>query len=125
MNLEGIDHIALSVRDLDEATRWYTEVLGFEPKFPGQWNGVPTFLAKGTTALALFPAHHATASAGPSHGARFLHLAFRADRAGFVAAQKELKERGIPFTFEDHKISHSIYFVDPDGHELEITTYEL
>ena len=124
MRLEGIDHVALSVRDLEQATRWYTEILGFEPKFPGQWNGVPTFLAKGTTALALFPAHHGISTAA-AHGPRFLHLAFRADRAGFVAAQKELKDRGIEFTFEDHEISHSIYFLDPDGHKLEITTYDL
>ena len=32
---------------------------------------------------------------------------------------------GIEFEFQDHKISHSIYFYDPDRHELEITTYEL
>jgi catechol 2,3-dioxygenase-like lactoylglutathione lyase family enzyme len=54
-----------------------------------------------------------------------LHLAFRADRKNFVVAQRELKERGITFEFQDHEISHSIYFRDPDGHELEITTYEL
>jgi len=54
-----------------------------------------------------------------------LHLAFRADRKNFLAAQRELKERGIKFEFQDHEISHSIYFHDPDGHELEITTYEL
>ena len=54
-----------------------------------------------------------------------LHLAFRADRKSFLAAQEELKHHGITFEFQDHEISHSIYFRDPDGHELEITTYEL
>ena len=38
---------------------------------------------------------------------------------------RELKRRGIKFGFQDHEISHSIYFDDPDGHKLEITTYEL
>ena len=56
---------------------------------------------------------------------RMLHLAFRADRKTFLAAQAELKRRRIDFEFQDHEISHSIYFRDPDGHELEITTYEL
>jgi catechol-2,3-dioxygenase len=54
-----------------------------------------------------------------------LHLAFRATRENFVAAQRELKKRAIEFEFQDHKISHSIYFRDPDGHALEITTYEV
>jgi catechol-2,3-dioxygenase len=54
-----------------------------------------------------------------------LHLAFRADRKNFLIAQDELKRRGIKSEFQDHEISHSIYFRDPDGHELEITTYEL
>jgi len=27
--------------------------------------------------------------------------------------------------FQNHGIAHSIYFRDPDGHELEITTYEV
>ncbi len=42
-----------------------------------------------------------------------------------LAAQRELASRGIAFHFRDHEISHSIYFRDPDGIELEITTYEL
>jgi catechol-2,3-dioxygenase len=53
------------------------------------------------------------------------HLAFRADRQNFALAQQELKQRGIAFDFQDHDISHSIYFSDPDGHKLEITTYEI
>ena len=37
----------------------------------------------------------------------------------------ELEAQGIAVTFQDHDISHAIYFYDPDGHQLEITTYEL
>ena len=55
IELEGIDHVALSVRDIARSARWYIDVLGFEHRFPGMWDGVPTFIGKGTTALALFP----------------------------------------------------------------------
>jgi catechol 2,3-dioxygenase-like lactoylglutathione lyase family enzyme len=48
-----------------------------------------------------------------------------ADRPNFLSAQEELQAQGITVTFQDHDISHSIYFHDPDGHQLEITTYEL
>ena len=122
MNLEGIDHVALSVRDVEKAAQWYIDVLGFEKKFEGMWDGIPIFIGKGTTALALFPAK---ADIPASGDIRMLHLAMRANRKNFGAAQEELKQRGIKFEFQDHEISLSIYFRDPDGHQLEITTYEL
>ena len=53
------------------------------------------------------------------------HLAFRADRQNFTLAQATLQRLEIPFDFQDHQIAHSIYFRDPDGNSLEITTYDL
>ena len=126
MHLEGIDHIALSVRDVERSAKWYVDVLGFEPRLTGMWNGIPTFIGKGTTAIALFPPRAPVSATAPDdRPIRMLHFAMRADRNNFLSAQRELKERGIDFEFQDHEISHSIYFSDPDGHELEITTYEL
>ncbi len=124
MQLEGIDHVALSVRDVERSAQWYIEVLGFEPLYQEMWNGVPTFVGKGSTALALFPAD-SSAQAQSNNPVRMLHLAMRATHDNFLFAQDELRKRGIAFEFEDHQISHSIYFRDPDGHQLEITTYEL
>jgi catechol 2,3-dioxygenase-like lactoylglutathione lyase family enzyme len=126
MDLEGIDHVALSVRDVERSTQWYIDVLGFERRHEGMWDGVPVFIGKGTTSLALFPtkSNERSKSSGRSD-VRMLHLALRANRENFLAAQEELKRRGIKFEFQDHEISHSIYFSDPDGHKLEITTYEL
>ncbi len=86
MQLEGIDHVAMGVRDVERSAKWYSEVLGFERLHEGVWGGVPTFVGKGNTGIALFP------------------------------ASQEAKPSAI---------SHSIYFRDPDGHQLEITTYEL
>jgi len=127
MQLEGIDHVALSVSDVERAAAWYIEVLSFERKYEGMWNGVPTFIGKGTTAIALFQARDRDARTTPSRSGKIemLHLAFRANRRNFLGAQEELKRRGIRFQFQDHEISHSIYFRDPDGHQLEITTYDL
>jgi len=124
MKLEGIDHIAMGVRDIERSAKWYIDVLGFERLHDGMWNGVPTFIGKGTTGIALFPASHEP-KLSTQREIRMLHLAFRADRENFLAAQRELGKRGIKFEFQDHEISHSIYFRDPDGHQLEITTYEV
>jgi catechol-2,3-dioxygenase len=124
--LEGLDHAALAVRDVERAANWYVEVLGFERRFEGVWKGPPVFVGLGQTALALFPAKTEEANPLPDHAAtRILHLALRADHKNFLAAQRDLTSRGIAFHFADHEISHSIYFRDPDGHELEITTYDL
>ncbi len=126
MDLEGIDHVAMSMRDVERAAQWYIDVLGFERRFSEMWDGVPVFVGKGRTAIALFPVSGKESSARSERGGvRMLHLAFRANRKSFLAAQEELKQRGIRFEFQDHEISHSIYFSDPDGHKLEITTYEL
>ena len=126
MNLEGIDHVALSVSDVEHSAKWYIDVLGFKRRFDGMWDGVPVFVGLGKTAIALFPMRSGKpTSSGSVAGPRILHLAFRTDRKGFDGAQGELTNRGIPFDFQDHEISNSIYFRDPDGHELEITTYEM
>ena len=124
MELEGIDHVAMGVRDIERSAKWYTEVLGFERIHEGMWGGVPTFISKGDTGIALFPASHEPKLSNHRE-IRMLHLAFRADRENFLGAQRELEKRGIKFEFQDHEISDSIYFRDPDGHQLEITTYEL
>jgi len=124
--LEGLDHVALGVRDVERSAEWYVDVLGFERRFPGMWNGVPVFVARDKTAIALFPAGNDPAQPPPSRKpAGMLHVALRANRKNFLAAQGDLTSRGIAFHFRDHEISHSIYFQDPDGIELEITTYEL
>lgn len=124
--LEGLDHVALRVRDVERSADWYVEVLGFERRYQGRWNGVPVFLGLGETALALFPLRNAEVNPpSPTPESGIVHLALRADRKNFLAAQHDLTSRGIAFDFTDHEISHSIYFRDPDGIQLEITTYEL
>ena len=124
--IEALDHVALSVRDHERSARWYADVLGFKREHEGMWNGVPIFIGNGDAAIALFPARDKGAStSGDRAAVRTLHFAFRADRQNFLRAQDELKKRAIAFDFQDHEVSHSIYFRDLDGHQIEITTYEL
>jgi catechol 2,3-dioxygenase-like lactoylglutathione lyase family enzyme len=126
MDLTGIDHVAIAVRNVAASAQWYIDVLGFEPRYEGMWDGIPAFIGKGVTAIALFPSREDSAEAGKTRArSGMLHLAFGTTAAGFSAAQEELKQRGIEFEFQDHEISHSIYFRDPDGHALEITTYDV
>jgi catechol-2,3-dioxygenase len=124
MRLSGIDHVALSCASVEAIGKWYVETLGFEHVFAGEWGGVPVFLKLGATYLALFPLRGAPQPAAQRPG--FNHLAFNAaTQAEFAAAQAHLARRGIRFEFQDHGISHSIYFDDPDGRPLDITTYDV
>lgn len=124
--IDALDHVALSVRDLAHSAEWYSDVLGFRRLHKEMWNGVPVFVGNGRAAIALFPASEEVRSAPADHAIlRVLHFAFRTNRKNFMRAQDELKKRGISFQFQDHEIAHSIYFRDPDGHEIELTTYEL
>ena len=121
MRLEQIDHVALRCASPKATMAWYVNTLGFEQVFADRWAGVPIFIRLGSTFLALFPRGDGSAKNGA-----FSHLAFRAATyADFENAQAGLRAKEIPFEFEDHEVSHSIYFRDLDGVQLEITTYDL
>jgi catechol 2,3-dioxygenase-like lactoylglutathione lyase family enzyme len=123
MRLDQIDHVALHCASPGATMDWYVSTLGFERVFAEHWSGVPIFLRLGSTFIALFPRRSADDRSSEN---AISHLAFRASRyADFKSAQSELKACGVSFDFQDHEVSHSIYFRDPDGFQLEITTYDL
>lgn len=126
MQLQGLDHVAITVRDIERSAAWYEDVLGLERRFADAWGDVPTMMCAGDACVALFPAE--TPDPQPVSAADTIsmrHFAFRVDRANFERAQARFRERGIEFRFSDHGIAHSVYIPDPDGHRIEVTTYEI
>ena len=124
--LEGIDHVAIAVRNVPRSVEWYRTVLRLERRHEDVWGDCPAIVGIGTTAIALFPVSGGEPAPVPGRSALAMrHVAFRATAANFADAQQSLTRQGIAFEFQDHRISHSIYFSDPDGHQIEITTYEI
>jgi catechol 2,3-dioxygenase-like lactoylglutathione lyase family enzyme len=66
-----------------------------------------------------------TGRRGPPPADPLRHVAFRTSRRGLEAATSELRDRGIAFEERDYGIAWSVYMPDPDGHLVEITTYEV
>lgn len=123
MRLQQIDHVALRCASPEATKAWYVGNLGFEHVYADQGSEIPIFLRLGTTFITLFPKR---AEAEASTDAGIWHFALlAATYADFQSAQTELRERNVAFEFRDHEMAHSIYFSDPDGILLEITTYDL
>lgn len=123
---QGLDHVAIGVTDVERSRAFYADVLGFA-RVHEAWDR-PVVMAAEGTGVAIFDRRGHT-SATPDDAeppaVRILHIAFRVDREGLGRARTELAERGLDVRFSNHGISHSIYFPDPDGHQLELTTYDV
>ena len=130
-----IDHVELFVPDRHEAARWYHDVLGLEVmEGYREWADDPSgplMISSdgGTTKLALFTGD--PQNQRPTAG--FHLVAFRVDARGFIAFLERLPalrltdHRGRAVARElavDHDQAFSLYFSDPWGHRLELTTYE-
>jgi len=122
--VQQIDHVAITVRDIERSIAWYTDVLGLEHRPVAEWGEYPQMVCAGETCVALFP-EPAEGGTGEPPAITVTHFAFRVDRGNFERAQEEFRERGIEFEFADHSVAHSVYVHDPDGHRIELTTYEI
>ena len=124
-----LGHVSFGVRDLARATAFYGAVvatLGWVRLWDGAGRGVGYGPPAGGEKLNLF-AHTDAAPPGPG-----FHLAFdAADRAvvdAFYSAALENggSDRGPPGLRLHYGPTYYACFVtDPDGHRLEITTYEV
>lgn len=124
--IEGIDHVAIAVRDVGASAKWYEDVLGLRRLHEEVWGDFPAMVGAGTTAIALFPIVGDNPKPRPGRDTVAMrHVAFRVSRLSFAWAKERLAGFGIEVKEQDHQIARSIYFSDPDGHEIELTTYEV
>ena len=127
-----IDHIELFVPDRYEAAAWYQRVLGLQIVADYEhWAANPAGPLMisgdgGVTKLALFEGQ----PQGTRVTAGFDRVAFRVTAIVFVEYLRKLVKLGVTdrggetIAPRDHQAAYSIYFSDPYGHHLEITTYE-
>jgi lactoylglutathione lyase len=123
VKLERLDHVSLNVRDRSRSIAWYRDVLGLEQRGEPRRDDWPVFMGELGACVALFQAQVETPERDyESAGLR--HVAFMVGRDDLGRARARLHEHGVDARFEDHGNAHSLYFPDPDGNVIELTTYD-
>jgi len=123
MQLNGVHHIGINVRDLDQAEKFYTDVLGFQVTERYSENIRHLMLDTGHTTLHLFESPNLNIQEATERlsGQGYTHIAFGTSRKSFPKIIEELKRNTI--VFRGPIIlgnGESVHFKDPDGNYLEI-----
>ncbi len=116
--IDGVSHITLSVRDLAFSFAFYTELLGLRPV--AKWYNGAHLLA-GDQWLCLTADVEARRAPLPE----YTHLAFHTPPSTFAGTVERLRVAGIRCWQENRSPGDSFYFLDPDGHKLELHTGSL
>jgi catechol 2,3-dioxygenase-like lactoylglutathione lyase family enzyme len=117
----GLDHYAVHVRDLQRSSDWYERVFGFS--ILHKWN-TAWMIGRGNVKVGLFLRPEASDPGDLDKLLVFEHVAFLVDGDKFDACVERLRALELEVEGpEDSGIAYSVFVRDPDGHQLEITTY--
>ena len=109
----GVNHITLAVRDVDRSFRFYVETLGSRPL--ARWSK-GAYLLVGDLWLCLTLDGRTRSSPLPEYS----HIAFSVPAARFDDAAARIRALGVTIWQDNRSEGASLYFLDPDGHKLEI-----
>ncbi len=125
----GVNHFAVSVRNLEESIEWYERVLGFEPIVTNEIPGIDVKVAHMSApgfVLELFDAKNALPLPEErkfpntdlhTHGNKHFSLTI-ADRD---VTKKQLGELGVPVVMTaDVWGTYGIFIQDPTGNLIEL-----
>ena len=122
-DLGGVDHVGLSVTDLDRSETFYTEVLGLLRLADF---GHVRILIHRPTSFVLALVRHDAADRPP-----FTELVTGLDHLGFAVASRDelvewehrLEAHGVEYTpIREMEFGHHLNFRDPDRIALELST---
>ena len=120
-SLHRMDHVGINVTNLQISADWYQTVLGFTifHKWQTTW-----MIRRGDMHIGLFLRPNAKKLDDLDNSLAITHFAYSTDGKGFQEAQDRLKKLGVQFDPpEDTGVAHSVFIYDPDGHQIEITSY--
>ena len=134
--ITALDHIVLNVGNIDKALGFYTDVLGLAGERVEQFRagevGFPSVRINDDTIIDLFPRQPGNdLPRGEKIAGNLNHFCLVVDAGDFAGVMADLKGHNI--ALRDGPVSRwgargqatSIYFLDPDGNEIEIRCYGL
>ncbi|MGX9773235.1 fosfomycin resistance glutathione transferase [Janthinobacterium aestuarii] len=111
--LTGLNHLTLSVRDLARSIIFYRDTLGL--RLHARWDR-GAYLSAGELWLCLsLDGQDTPVLASPG----YTHYAFSIAPADFAPFAARLRAASVPEWQQNRSDGDSLYFLDPDGHQLE------
>lgn len=116
--LTGLNHLTLAVSDLPCSLAFYHSLL--QLRLEATWDAGAYLSLPGLwLCLSLDPQRQAPAVAD------YTHYAFGVGAADFAALVQRLREARVPEWRDNRSEGASFYFLDPDGHRLEVHVGDL
>jgi glyoxylase I family protein len=134
INISELDHIVLNVSDIDRSLKFYIEVLGLQGERLNEFRegkvGFPSVRINSGTIIDLFPKKQdSRALTVEKNNGNLNHFCLVVGANDFAGIIDYLKENNI--SVREGPVSRwgargratSVYFLDPDGNEIEIRCY--
>lgn len=113
--LSGLNHLTLAVSDLTPSVAFYHRLLGM--RLHARWDG-GAYLSCGELWLCLSLDDQRRNT--PSEESDYTHYAFSVAEADFATMAERLAQAGTVVWKDNRSEGASYYFLDPDGHKLEL-----
>ena len=114
LRASAIDHINLTVKDLEESVAFFRDLFGFEVKEdqPGYNSKI---IGNSAIKLCLYEDRALEIGAGINH------YGFCIENFDEIVAQCEALGVSMPYGVVDWGQSRSVYIIDPSGYEIELS----
>lgn len=113
--IRGLYEVAIRVKDLSKSEAFYREILGLEVGIRDERRNLLFLRAGGQAGMVVLQEDKGI---WPTQ-----HFAFRVEEADIAAAAALLTNRGVVVegpVYHEWMPARSVYFSDPDGHDLEL-----
>ena len=106
----GLNHITIAVRDIDVSLNFYIDLLGFHAHV--KWKR-GAYLSLGDLWLCL-------SLDNPGQKADYTHIALDVTQSELYELRQKFLSANIQQWKQNSSEGDSLYFLDPDGHKLEL-----